>query len=206
MTGIPTHARRLIGRLTRSTRALGAVEFALTAPFLILLYVGSYQLMDAISAYRKVTITARSLADLATQNETTTQDQMQAILNGARQVMTPYSTVGSSLGIAQIAIDDDGNPSLVWACVNSDSPVCSTSSAALKISDIVIPDNLKNPGTYLIYSRIVFHYKPAVAGKLIGPLTFSDDIFMNPRRSPSVCLKTGTNADGTAICLGQETS
>lgn len=206
MTGILTRARHFIGRLGHSTRALGAVEFAMTAPFLILLYVGSYQLMDAISAYRKVTITARSLADLATQNETTTQAQVQEVLDSARQVMTPYSTVGSSLAIAQIAIDDDGNASLVWACANSDSPVCSTTSSTLKISDIVIPADLKNPGTYLIYSRIVFHYKPAVAGKLIGPLTFSDDIFMNPRRSPSVCLKTGTNADGTAICLGQETT
>ncbi|MGN6620954.1 MAG: TadE/TadG family type IV pilus assembly protein [Sphingomonas sp.] len=64
--------RALAARLIRSKRALGAVEFALTAPFLILIYVGSYQLMDAISAYRKVTVTARSLADLATQNDTKT--------------------------------------------------------------------------------------------------------------------------------------
>jgi Flp pilus assembly protein TadG len=206
MTGILTHARHFIERLARSKRALGAVEFALTAPFLILLYIGSYQLMDAISAYRKVTITARSLADLATQNETTTQDQVQEILDGARQVMTPYSTVGSSLAIAQIAIDADGNASLVWACTNADSPICSTTSATLKLSDIVIPTDLKTAGNYLIYSRIIFHYKPAVAGKLIGPMTFSDDIFMNPRRSPSVCLKIGTNADGTAKCLGQGTT
>jgi Flp pilus assembly protein TadG len=204
MIGLLARTRRFARRLTRSTRALGAVEFALTAPFLILMYVGSYQLMDAISAYRKVTITARSLADLATQNETTTQDQMQATLNAARQVMTPYSTTDSSLAIAQIAIDHDGNASLVWVCVNTDSPVCSTSSSALKLSDIVIPTDLKNPDTYLIYSRIIFYYKPTVAGTLIGPLTFSDGIFMNPRRSPSVCLNTSTN--GTPSCLGQETS
>jgi len=201
-----TRVRRLVGRLAHSTLAIGAVEFALTAPFLILLYVGSYQLMDAISAYRKVTITARSLADLATLNETTTQSGMQAILDGARQVMTPYSTVGSSLAIAQIAIDHSGSPSLIWVCVNSDSPVCSTSSSALKISDIAIPADLKNPDTYLVYSRIIFHYKPAVAGTLIGPLNFSDGIFMNPRRSPSICLETGTDANNKPICLGQEAS
>jgi len=204
MRQLLAQSRRLFGQLARSTRALGAVEFALTAPFLILMYVGSYQLMDAISAYRKVTITARSLADLATQNETETQDQMQAILNGARQVMTPYSTVGSSLAIAQIAIDNNGNPSLIWVCANTDSPVCATSSPTLKISDINIPADLKTPGAYLIYSRIIFHYEPAVAGSLIGPLSFSDGIFMNPRRSPSVCLNTSTNS--TPTCLGQETS
>jgi Flp pilus assembly protein TadG len=206
MIGILARTRRFAGRLARSTRALGAVEFALTAPFLILMYVGSYQLMDAISAYRKVTITARSLADLATLNETTTQDKMQAILNAARQVMTPYSTADSSLAIAQIAIDHDDNASLVWACTNTDSPVCSTSSSAIKLSDITIPADLKNPDTYLIYSRIIFHYKPTVAGTLIGPLTFSDDIFMNPRQSPSICLNIGTNPDGSTKCMGQEES
>src|SRR3546814_20061806 len=44
---------RFAHRLARETRALGAVEFAMTAPFLILLYVGGFQLMDAISAYRQ---------------------------------------------------------------------------------------------------------------------------------------------------------
>jgi len=203
MTGLGVRLYRLFGRLARSTRALGAVEFALTAPFLILLYIGSYQLMDAISAYRKVTVTARTLADLATQNETTTPDQMQAILDGARQVMTPYSTIGASLTIAQIAIDHTGVPTITWVCMNSESPVCSASNPALTISDVAIPENLKNPDTYLIYSQIVFNYEPAVAGSMIGPLTFSDHIFMNPRRSPSVCLKTSPDSPD---CLGQETN
>src|SRR3546814_4120511 len=61
---------RFAHRLARETRALGAVEFAMTAPFLILLYVGGFQLMDAISAYRKVTVTTRSLADLRSEEHT----------------------------------------------------------------------------------------------------------------------------------------
>lgn len=191
-------------RLAHSTRALGAVEFALTAPFLILMYIGSYQLMDAISAYRKVTITARTLADLSTQNETATPDQMQAILNGARQVMTPYSTAGASLVIAQIAVDHNGTPTFTWVCVNSNSPVCSTSDPKLPISELNIPDDLKIPDSYMIYSQIIFQYTPSVAGSLIGPLTFSDHIYMNPRLSPSVCLNTGT--DSVPNCLGQGTS
>ncbi|HEX7656390.1 MAG TPA: TadE/TadG family type IV pilus assembly protein [Sphingomonas sp.] len=196
--------RALAARLIRSKRALGAVEFALTAPFLILIYVGSYQLMDAISAYRKVTVTARSLADLATQNETTTPAYVQEILNGSRQVMTPYSTASAGLVIAQIAIDHNGTPSLVWVCVNGATPLCSTSNPKLKITDIDLPNDLKVPDTFTMYSQIVFNYTPAVASSLIGPITFSDHIFMNPRRSPSVCLNVGT--DSTPDCLGQDAS
>ena len=196
--------RRILGfgaGLARDTRALGAVEFALTAPFLILMYVGAYQLMDAISAYRKVTITVRSLADLATQNEMITPDQMTTVLSASRQVMTPYSTADASLAVAQVAINASGTPSLMWACQKDATPVCGTSNPNLKISDINVPAKLKTPSSYLIYSRIIFHYKPAVAGSLVGPIAFSDAIFMNARRSPSVCLNTSTTS--TPSCLGQ---
>lgn len=195
---------QLARRLARNKRALGAVEFALAAPFLILLYVGSYQLMDAISAYRKVTITARALADLSTQNETITPDQVQSIFTGSRQVMTPYSTANASLAVAEIAVDHGGTPTITWVCVNGSTPICGTSAPGLTIADMNIPAKLKVPDSFTIFSRIVFHYTPAVAGKLIGPLTFSDHIFMNPRRSPSVCLNTSTT--GTPSCLGQKAS
>src|SRR3546814_4971534 len=82
---------RFAHRLARETRALGAVEFAMTAPFLILLYVGGFQLMDAISAYRKVTVTTRSLADLTSRQETMTDAKAIEFMNAARQVMAPYS-------------------------------------------------------------------------------------------------------------------
>jgi Flp pilus assembly protein TadG len=201
MIGCIRRVFRLGARVTSDTRGLGAVEFALTAPFLILMYVGAYQLMDAISAYRKVTITVRSLADLATQYETTTPDQMKTILSASRQVMTPYSTADASLAVAQVAINASGNPSLMWVCQKDATPVCATSSANLKISDINVPATLKTPNSYLIYSRIIFHYQPAVAGSLVGPIAFSDAIFMNARRSPSVCLNTSTT--NTPSCLGQ---
>jgi Flp pilus assembly protein TadG len=204
MRGCVAYLGALAGRLVRSTRAVGAVEFALTAPFLILLYVGSYQLMDAISAYRKVTITARSLTDLSTQNETITPAQVVEIFKGSRQVMTPYSTADASLIVAEIAVDHSGTPSITWVCVNGGSPVCSTSTPKLKITDVNLPANLKIPDSFTLYSQIVFQYTPAVAGSLIGPLKFSDHIFMNPRRSPSVCLNIGS--DSNPDCLGQDAS
>ena len=191
-------------RLARNVRALGAVEFALTAPFMILLYIGSYQLMDAISAYRKVTVTARALADLATQNEMATPTNVQDILNGARQVMTPYSTAGTSLVIAQIAVDHNGTPSINWVCVNGQTPLCSTSSSTLKISDVALPPDLKVPDSFTIYSQIVFPYRPSIAKSMVGPLNFQDHIFMKPRRSPSVCLNIGTSTSPN--CVGQGNS
>src|SRR3546814_12070422 len=82
---------RFAHRLARETRALGAAEFAMTAPFLILLYVGGFQLMDAISAYRKVTVTTTSLADLTSCQETLPDAKSNEFNKHAAQVEAPYS-------------------------------------------------------------------------------------------------------------------
>lgn len=124
------------------------------------------------------------------------------ILNAARQVMTPYSTADAALVISEVAVDKDGTPSITWVCSSQDSPKCATSSSELSISDIDIPTSLKVANTHIIFSQIVFHYKPVVGGSLIGPMTFSDHIFMNPRTGPSICLITN-NDPVTPDCMGE---
>src|SRR3546814_20457205 len=59
----------------------------MTAPFLILLYVGGFQLMAAISAYRKVTVTTRSLADLTSRQEPMTDSKAIEFLHTAPPVI-----------------------------------------------------------------------------------------------------------------------
>ena len=183
-------------RLWKDARGLGAVEFAMTAPFLILLYVGSFQLMDAISCYRKVSITTHTLADLITRQSTTTPADVDQTLQAARQVMTPYSTANATLVITEVHIDHDGNQGIVWSRSNDGTTVSN--------SDLDVPSSIAVPDTYLILSHIIYRYQPPVAGKLIGPLTFQDHIYMNPRISDSICLNTGTS--DTPNCVDEETT
>lgn len=176
--GLPVRLRTLL----RDRRALGAVEFAMAAPFMILLYVGGAQLMDAISAYRKVVITDRTLADLTTQNVTITPAQADSYLNGARQVMTPYSTADATLIITQIKINDKGVASIDWSRSNDGTQILT--------SDLHVPTAIAVPNTYIVLSQITFRYRPKIAGSLIGPITFTDHIFMNPRRSNAIPMMT----------------
>jgi Flp pilus assembly protein TadG len=178
VTGIASRLRGVVRPLAADTRALGAVEFAMVAPFMILLYLGGYQLMDAISVYRKVVVTDRTLADLTTQDVSITTTEADAIIKGARQVMTPYSTANATLIITQVKIDHDGVPSVDWSRSNDGTQVES--------ADLDVPTDIKVPDSYVILSQITYRYKPAIGGSLIGPMTFSDQIYMNPRRSNSI--------------------
>lgn len=170
--------------LARDRRALGAVEFAMAAPFMILLYIGGAQLMDAISAYRKVVLSDRTLADVTTQYVTITQAEVDTIIDGARQVMSPYPTDDTTMIVTQIKFDDKGNPSIDWSRSND--------GTVMKASDLNVPTNIAVPDTYIVLSQITYHYKPRVAATLIGPITFTDHIYMNPRRSNSVACSDCT--------------
>jgi Flp pilus assembly protein TadG len=169
---------RHLRKLRADTRGVGAMEFAAAAPVLILLYCGGYQLMDAISAYRKVTVTARSLSDLTTRQEEITDDKAQEFMNAAQQVMSPYSASNIDMRITQIFINGGGVPKLSWTRT--------TDSISLKSKNLTVPPSMRVPNTYLIQSTVTYHYDPVVAPSLIGPLTFTDSIFMSPRRSTSI--------------------
>ncbi|NDU79348.1 pilus assembly protein, partial [Actinomadura sp. DSM 109109] len=63
-------------RLFRDERGIALVEFALSVPLLLLMFIGSYQLTDAISAYRKVTTATRAIADLSSQYTTVSNSDL----------------------------------------------------------------------------------------------------------------------------------
>jgi hypothetical protein len=192
--------RRLL-RLARERRGVGAVEFAVSAPFLILLYIGGYQLMDAISAYRKVTTATRTMADLTTRQVKVTEDQVEAIIDASKQIMAPYSTTGAVLRITQITFDNDGKPTVDWSISSGGNKMKNSDLFRHKNTrncnkdkpdKIEIPCEIAIPGTYVIYSELTYPYVPVVGDGLVGTIKFHDDLFMNPRRSNEVqCVRNG---------------
>lgn len=214
--------RRLVG-LARERRGVGAVEFAVAAPFLILLYVGGYQLMDAISAYRKVTTATRTMADLTTRQREVTKDQVEAIMEASKQIMAPYSTRGAVMRITQITFDKKGRPNVDWSVSSGGTPMkkkdldrnkkrCDEKKGSggpggggpgpkggpgkKKKDRIDIPCDISVPDTFVIYSEFSYPYDPVVGDGLVGPISFSDQLFMNPRRSNEVkCVRPDDDDD-----------
>ena len=110
---VPTRLLRRLSALRRDDRGLAMVEFAFIATTMIFMYVGSAQLSDAINANRRVTITARALADLASRTPSDVgsrigelkESQLSAIIAASAQVLHPYR-----LDKAQIRVSE------VWKC------------------------------------------------------------------------------------------
>jgi Flp pilus assembly protein TadG len=169
----------MIAWLSRDTRAVSAVEFAFVLPFLIVLFVGGYQLSDAISAYRKVTVATKTVADLTSQYTSITNSELDEILSASQQVMAPYKVSNAAITVSQVSIDGSGDAKISWSR-GLNAPAMTEGTA------FTVPPAIKQNNTSLIVATITYSYVPVVASAMFGTIPMRDDIIMSPRASNSV--------------------
>ena len=183
--------RRRALELPGNNSGLAAVEFAMIIPLMAAMLVGTNEFAAGVAIDRKVTLMARTLSDLTSQNIAVTNTQLTNFFSASKAVMTPYPSAPVQGTITELFI----NPSTLKARVQ-----WSQGFAPRNAGDIVeIPDALKIPGTYLIYSEVKYKYVPSVAwfiNKTDG-ITLSDISFTRPRQGP--CVVYPAPAAGAAM-------
>lgn len=177
---VPAAVKSLMRRFARDNRGVSAVEAALVMPFMITLYLGGTQLSQAIDIDRKVTLTARTLADLTSRVASTSTTEVTTILNAATQVMSPYAdgTKESKLKVrvSVIKIDAQMNATVEWTR--------NKNWTALTSADV--PKDLKIANTYLVLGEVDYAYDPQLGKVLTGTMHLNDKIYMRPRLSTNV--------------------
>jgi Flp pilus assembly protein TadG len=171
--------RRRLGRLSRDQRGISAVEFALLLPLMVTLYLGAVEISQAISIDRKVTLTARTVADLVSQVTTINNTGMSDILNASAAVMYPYSTNTLKVTLTILNIDANGKATVTWSDAYNGTPRAVGST-------VTLPTALVVPNSSLIWSEVQYSYTPTVGYVLTGTLTLKDQLYMAPRLSTSV--------------------
>ena len=94
MTSISNVWRRLLGSardLHEDLRAVAAIEFAIIAPIMLLAFFGTVEFCSAIAVDRKVTLVARTLSDLTSQNVGVTDAQLTAYFTVSQKILWPYT-------------------------------------------------------------------------------------------------------------------
>jgi Flp pilus assembly protein TadG len=184
MSTILLRMRRHAFELRGNNSGVAAVEFAMIIPLMAMLLVGTNEFSAGVAIDRKVTIMARTLSDLTSQNEKVTDAQLTNFFNASKAVMTPYASAPVEGTITELWI----NPTTLKARVQ-----WSKGTNAHSAGDIIeIPEALKIAGTYLIYSEVKYKYVPSVAWFLnkANGITLSDVTFTRPRQSLCVMYNT----------------
>lgn len=173
--------RHGVERFACDQRGVSAVEFALLLPLMLTLYLGAVETSSAVAVDRKVTLAARSVADLVSQAASVNTSDVSNILDAATAVTAPYSGTPLKMVVTQVKIDANRNATVDW------SQAKGTGASARGVgSSVTVPDNLKVANTYLILGEVTYAYTPVIGYVLTGTLNLHDEIYMRPRQSTFV--------------------
>jgi len=175
MTRMWLRLRRTMLALSSDCRGLAAVEFAMVVPLMLVLFFGTVEFSTAVAVNRKVTMMARTLSDLTSQNTSVTAAQINNIFNASNGIMTPYPATPVNAKISELYIDANLAVHVIWTATSGASPPTTT---------ISVPTALKVASTYLIYSEVNYTYVPII-GYLMAKtgIRLSDLTYTRPRQS-----------------------
>ena len=176
---VASNLSRHLRGLILDQRGVSAVEFAMLLPLMITLYLGAVEISQGVGIDRKVTLTTRTVADLASQVSSINNADMTNLLNASASVIMPYDTSKLKVTVSQITIDSNGVAKIVW----SDTLNGTKRTVG---STVTLPTALNVASTSLIWSEVAYSYTPTIGYVVTGTLNLSDQIYMRPRVSDSV--------------------
>jgi Flp pilus assembly protein TadG len=171
-----------LGRFLADKRGVSAVEFAMLLPLMVTLYLGGAEVSQAIAVDRKMTLVARTLADLTAQTTSVSNTDMDNIKAAATAVIAPFDNTKLAITISSIIVDAQKVAKIKW----SDNRNGTVRNAGDVVS---VPDTLKESSTYpiyLVWAESKYVYTPTVGYVITGPMNLTDKIYMRPRLSDCV--------------------
>jgi Flp pilus assembly protein TadG len=170
---------RFLKRLIPDTRAVAAVEFAMLLPIMMTLYLGVVEVSQGFAISRKITLTARTVSDLASRVSTISGTEMTNILNASSTVMSPYPLANLKVVLTAAKIDANKAATVLWS---------DTLNGTVKQKDtsVALDPALAVADTTLIMAEVEYAYKPTIGYVLTGTLNLKSKMYMRPRQSTTV--------------------
>ncbi|MBZ8133771.1 TadE/TadG family type IV pilus assembly protein [Afifella sp. IM 167] len=176
--------RALLHRYRAQETGVAAIEFALIAPILIALWLGTVELSQGLSVDRRLDQITASVGDLVARTAKLTEADMSDIFEIVRSAMTPYPEEEVGVVVSAVDIDEEGNASVAWS--RARGPLAAHASG----SDVTgeIPASLRRPNSQVIVSEGSYAFRPALGYTITGTINLSDQHFFVPRESEKVEL------------------
>ena len=169
-------ARQLFRRFRRDRRGVSAVEFALIAPFMILLYLGGVEVSLALSVDRKITSTASAIADLVAQDDVVSDGEMADILNAGNVIVAPFDSTPLEIRVTSVLMRGDGQVEVQWSDARGMTPYSEGAS-------VNIPDGVLIPNRSVIMVEVDYRYETLFNQLGVSQLDISEVFYLRPRRS-----------------------
>ncbi|WP_406240077.1 TadE/TadG family type IV pilus assembly protein (plasmid) [Acetobacter orientalis] len=154
-----------------------SIEFALLLPLMVMFFVGTASLLNIISCYQKVHVTARAVADMVAQNGTATMkaDEIDGILKTGILTLWPFDASQARITVTSFVQEQSGVPKVLWS---------RGSEPRGKNSTYPVLDGFSSQrSTSFIYSEVKYNdsYIVSTIFDMIKTSVLSAEITMTPR-------------------------
>lgn len=158
-----TRFLHVMRRLARDTRGIGAIEFAILVPVLLLLYLGALQTTVALSVAQRASRAAGAVADIVTQYASVTKSTQPAtssvlslttMPSVATAIFVPYTITGMTMKITGIQIDANSKATVLWSWEQDGTTAYTAGSAVTGV-----PTDMNKPSSFLVRTELGVPYK-----------------------------------------------
>lgn len=171
--------RRYVEALRDDRAGVAATEFALLLPLMITLYLGGVEVSQAVAIDRKVSLTARTVADLTSQSSVINNTDMQNILDASTAVMSPYGASNVQIVLSFVQLDATKTATVGWSDAKNASPRPQNSSVS-------VPSGIAIANSTLVMAEVKYPYKPTIGYVITGTLNLTETFFMRPRLQDTI--------------------
>lgn len=180
--------RPLLSRLRRDRRGVSAIEFALIAPILILVYFGMAELSEAMMAQRRVSHATSALGDLTAQHDNQQMPMHDAdvanVFAAATDILSPFPTAPLNLRLTSVVVQSDGSTKVDWSAVQGTALPQYAQGTVINLPSGLVTTT--TPGDSVIMAESSYHYTSPVGYVLPGGLNFGETFYLKPRKTPNV--------------------
>jgi Flp pilus assembly protein TadG len=164
-------------RRARRERGVVAVEFAMVAPVLIIVFIGMVEFTEAFTITRKLEQSAATVADLVAQEPSINTAQLSDIRLVASEIMKPYAPP-SQLVIVSVVADATNTTKVAWS---------DPASAYAVGTPYVLPqDKLTAANTSIIVTEARYNFTPSISHFITGTFTFVERAYFQPRTGKAI--------------------
>lgn len=141
-------------------KGVAAIEFALIAPLLFILYLGTMEVTQAMETNKKLSRVGSMVSDLVgQQGREVYKEDLDAIMMIGEAILKPYARSPVSIVITGIEIDKFSRAKVIWSRKMVDGDF---SRDAARGSATTVPDDLNIPETFLLRVTAMLDYRPII--------------------------------------------
>jgi Flp pilus assembly protein TadG len=169
----------LLARFLSAKDGMAAVEFAMLAPVLVAMFLGSIELTDALACKQKVTGMAATAADLVAQETSVSSSDISNVFSAINSIVYPYPVSGLKIVITSLTYVSATTGKVAWSDAQN-------ATARSVNATVTVPSGVITSGGSVILVEVTYPYSSTLAKYLSSTTNMTSTFYARPRRSTSV--------------------